>query len=45
LDVRSHYVGGGECDILGKEQWEWFKRQLEDDSPSMTIVGNGLQVG
>ena len=44
LDVRSHYVSGSSCDILGHEQWAWFKEQLEDKSANMTFVGTGLQV-
>ena len=44
LDVRSHYVGGSSCDILGAEQWKWFEEQLEDKSVNMTFVGTGLQV-
>lgn len=47
LDVRSHYEGGlfsKNCDMLGKEQWDWLKDQLEDASADLTIIGNGLQV-
>ncbi|XP_066920150.1 uncharacterized protein [Clytia hemisphaerica] len=44
LDVRSHYEGGSSCDILGGEQWQWFKEQLDDPTASMFFIGTGLQV-
>ena len=30
--------------MLGKEQWDWLKEQLDDDPVDLTIIGNGLQV-
>lgn len=45
LDTRSHLRWGTDCDILGKEQWEWLQMQLSDTNPAqLTVIGSGIQV-
>ncbi|KAK2563697.1 hypothetical protein P5673_012678 [Acropora cervicornis] len=38
LDTRSHLRWGTDCDILGKEQWEWLEMQLSDTNPAQLTV-------
>ncbi len=33
-----------EGDILGEDQWSWFKKQLSDDEIDFFIIGSGIQV-
>ncbi|XP_068744655.1 uncharacterized protein [Montipora capricornis] len=44
LDIRSHLRWGTDCDILGKEQWDWLVRQLSSTDPAqLTVIGSGMQ--
>ncbi|CAH3192430.1 unnamed protein product [Porites evermanni] len=45
LDTRSHLRWGSDCDILGRDQWEWLEKQLsESNTAQLTIIGSGIQV-
>lgn len=43
--MRSFAVSGGECDLLGSQQWQWLTEQLSDSTPvAFTIIASGIQV-
>ncbi len=43
-DLKSSYAlqkqeqGGGECDVLGKTQWEWLENELRSSNADLHIL-------
>ncbi|MDH5609007.1 MAG: alkaline phosphatase family protein [Cyclobacteriaceae bacterium] len=38
------YIPNPDGDILGEEQWEWLRKELEDNSAKVNIIGCGIQM-